>query len=82
MTRPALRLSLSSATPAWQSDFAGNPAIVGSTVYVQTHPFTVVGIAPPGFFGDRIVERPPDFWMPLSDEPTIEGQGIGPLATR
>jgi predicted permease len=48
---------------------------VGSTVYVQTHPFTVVGIAPPGFFGDRIAERPPDFWMPLSNEPTIEGPG-------
>ena len=30
--------------PAWQSDFAGDPTIVGSTVYVQTHPFTVVGI--------------------------------------
>lgn len=60
---------------SWQSNFAGNSAIIGSTVYVQTHPFTVVGIAPPGFFGDRIVEHPPDFWMPLSDEPTIEGQG-------
>ena len=60
---------------AWQSDFAGDPAIVGSTVYVRTHPFTVVGVAPPGFFGDRIVERPPDFWMPLSNEPTIEAAG-------
>lgn len=61
--------------PAWQSDFAGDPAIVGATVYVQTHPFTVVGVAPPGFFGDRVAERPPDFWMPLSDEPAIEGSG-------
>jgi macrolide transport system ATP-binding/permease protein len=60
---------------AWQSDFAGDPAIVGSTVYVRTHPFTVVGVTPPGFFGDRIVERPPDLWMPLSNEPTIEGPG-------
>jgi macrolide transport system ATP-binding/permease protein len=51
--------------PAWQSDFAGDPGVVGSTVYVQTHPFTVVGITPPGFFGDRIMERPPDFWIPL-----------------
>jgi macrolide transport system ATP-binding/permease protein len=66
---PALVLSY----PAWQTNFAGDPAIVGSTVYVQTHPFTVVGVAPPGFFGDRIIERPPDFWMPLSNEPTIEG---------
>jgi macrolide transport system ATP-binding/permease protein len=61
--------------PAWQSNFAGDPAIVGSTVYVQTHPFTVVGVTPPGFFGDRVIERPPDFWMPLSNEPMIQGAG-------
>jgi macrolide transport system ATP-binding/permease protein len=60
---------------AWQADFAGDPRIVGSAVYVQTHPFTVVGVAPPGFFGDRIVERPPDFWVPLANEPIIEGAG-------
>jgi macrolide transport system ATP-binding/permease protein len=60
---------------AWKSNFAGDPAIVGSTVYVQTHPFTVAGIAPPGFFGDRIIDRPPDFWMPISDEPVVEGGG-------
>jgi macrolide transport system ATP-binding/permease protein len=33
----------------WQSDFAADHAIVGSTVYVETHPFVVAGIAPPGF---------------------------------
>jgi predicted permease len=66
---PALVLSYS----AWQADFAGNPAIVGSTVYVQTHPFTVAGIAPAGFFGDRLVERPPAFWMPFADQPVLEG---------
>jgi macrolide transport system ATP-binding/permease protein len=58
---------------AWETDFARDPAIVGSTVYVQTHPFIVAGIAPPGFFGDRIVAIPPDFWMPLGTEPVIEG---------
>jgi predicted permease len=58
---------------AWESDFARDPAIVGSTVYVQTHPFVVAGIAPPGFFGDRIIAIPPDFWMPLGTEPVIEG---------
>jgi len=57
----------------WQTDFAANPGIVGSTIYVQTHPFTVIGIAPPGFFGDRIVPNLPDFWMPLASEAMIEG---------
>ncbi len=58
---------------AWQSDFAGDPSIVGSTVFIQTHPFTVAGIAPRGFFGDRIRDTPPAFWIPLASEPLIAG---------
>ena len=58
---------------AWQADFAGDPHLVGATVFLDTHPFTVAGIAPPGFFGDRVISRPPDFWMPLASEPMIEG---------
>ena len=57
----------------WQTDFAADPAVVGSTVYVQMHPFTVAGVAPPGFFGDRVISNPPDLWMPLSAEPLLEG---------
>jgi len=57
----------------WQAEFAADPTIVGSSVYVQLHPFVVVGIAPPGFFGDRIIANPPDFWMPLANEPVLEG---------
>jgi macrolide transport system ATP-binding/permease protein len=57
----------------WQTDFAADPNMVGSTIYLQTQPFTVAGIAPPGFFGDRVVSRPPDFWMPLATEPLMEG---------
>jgi macrolide transport system ATP-binding/permease protein len=54
---------------AWETDFAADPAVVGSTVYVQMHPFIVAGVAPPGFFGDRVISNPPDFWMPLAVEP-------------
>jgi len=57
----------------WQADFAADPAIVGSTVFVELHPFVVAGIAPPGFFGDRVISNPPDFWMPLAAEPGLEG---------
>jgi predicted permease len=69
-----------SATPAtvlsyraWQGEYSSDPSIVGSTIYIQAHPFTVIGIAPPGFFGDRITDRPPDFWMPLQTEPYLQG---------
>jgi macrolide transport system ATP-binding/permease protein len=58
---------------AWQTDFAGDPRIVGSTIYVETHPFTVAGVAPPGFFGDRVIAFPPDLWIPLASEPVMEG---------
>ncbi|WP_433964832.1 ABC transporter permease [Tunturiibacter gelidiferens] len=34
---------------AWQSDYGGDPKVVGSTFYLQGQPATVVGIAPPGF---------------------------------
>ncbi|HEY2470200.1 MAG TPA: ABC transporter permease [Terracidiphilus sp.] len=57
----------------WQTDFAADPTVVGSTIYLQAHPFTVAGVAPPGFFGDRIIPNPPDFWMPLASEPAMEG---------
>ncbi len=66
---PALVLSYAS----WQADFAADPGIVGSTVYLGTHPFTVAGVAAPGFFGDRIVSFPPEMWLPLSTEPLFEG---------
>ena len=57
----------------WQADFGGDPHIVGATVYLNTHPFTVAGIAPPGFFGDRVVSRPPEIWLPLASEAVLEG---------
>jgi hypothetical protein len=56
---------------AWQTEFSADPSLVGSTITVQTKPFTVVGIAPPGFFGDRISDASPDFWMPLATEPYV-----------
>jgi predicted permease len=57
----------------WQGDYAGDPAIVGSTIFVQAKPFTVIGVAPPGFFGDRISDSPPDLWMPIQTEPYVRG---------
>src|ERR1017187_1021569 len=57
---------------AWRTDYGSDPSIVGSTLYIQGQPMTVVGVAPPGFFGDRIRENPPAFWIPLAIEPVIE----------
>jgi predicted permease len=57
----------------WQGEYAADPTIVGSTVFIQAKPFTVIGIAPSGFFGDRVSDSPPDFWMPIQTEPYVRG---------
>ena len=57
----------------WQTGFAADPSIVGSTLLVQGHPFVVAGIAPRRFFGDRVMQDPPAFWVPLNSEPIISG---------
>ena len=40
------------------------PDILGRTILVNSHPFTVIGVAPAGFAG-RMVLAGPEFWMPL-----------------
>lgn len=59
---------------AWQATHGGNSSVLGATVFIQNHPVTIVGISPPGFFGDRINSRPPALWIPLNIEPILEGE--------
>jgi predicted permease len=59
---------------AWQTTYAGDPTVLGSTFAVQGHPFTVIGIAPPGFFGETLGSDPPDIWIPLQQEAIIDGE--------
>src|SRR5580698_1063266 len=50
----------------WQRRFAADPAIIGKSITLSGHPFTVVGIAPQGFRGlDVILD--PQFWIPLGN---------------
>jgi predicted permease len=67
-----------SATPvavlshhAWQRLYGSDASVVGSTFNVEGHPFTVVGVAPPGFFGETLRANPPEIWLPLQQEPLI-----------
>jgi len=59
----------------WQANYGGDPKVVGSTFVVEDHAFTVVGIAPPGFFGETLRSDPPDLWIPLQQEPMVAGAG-------
>jgi len=50
----------------WQRRFASDPAILGRSITLSGHPFTVIGVAPPGFRGLDIV-LDPQFWVPLGN---------------
>jgi predicted permease len=56
---------------AWQRDYAGDPSVIGSSFFINTHPVTIVGVTPQWFYGDRMTETPPDLYLPLSQEPTL-----------
>src|SRR5205823_5028229 len=49
----------------WKRRFNRDPAVVGKTVKLGSTIYTVVGVAPPEFFGTRVGESP-DLWIPLS----------------
>ena len=55
----------------WQRDYAGDARVVGSTFWINTKPVTIAGIAPKGFFGDRLTVRPPDFYLPIEAMPVL-----------
>jgi predicted permease len=56
----------------WRQKYGLDPSIVGASFTINGQPFTVVGITPPGFFGDRL-QYTPAFWIPLANEPLING---------
>lgn len=55
----------------WQRDYAGDASVVGGTFWINTKPVTVVGVAPQGFYGDRLASTPPDFYMPIETMPVL-----------
>lgn len=55
----------------WEQQLNSDPSVVGQTFVINGTNFTLVGITPREFFGER-VRRPPDFWLPLTLHPQIE----------
>jgi len=56
----------------WRSAFHADRAVVGTTVELNKHPFTVVGVAPAQFHGTEKF-RWPDYWIPTVNEEQVEG---------
>src|SRR5271170_3690979 len=58
---------------AWQQQYGSDPKVVGSNFILNGHPFTIIGITPPGFFGETLRSDPPDLWIPINQEPMFSG---------
>ena len=58
---------------AWQQDYAGDPSVVGSAFYINTKAATIIGIAPKGFYGDRIDTNPPKYFLPMNSMDQVIG---------
>jgi predicted permease len=58
--------------PAWKSDFGADPNIVGTTVRIDKHPYTIVGVTPEGFYGTERIAQP-DIFVPMANEASLDG---------
>lgn len=65
----------------WQGHFAGNPSIVGTTVSIDTHPFTIIGVTPPVFQGSFSGLRT-ELWLPVTMTPELTPDGTNLLSQR
>jgi predicted permease len=58
----------------WREKYAADPSVVGASYQINGHPFTVIGVAAPGFYGAKLAGwGMPDFWLPVTTEPLING---------
>ena len=55
----------------WQNNYGSDPSVVGSTFWINTKAVTITGIAPKGFYGDRLSSTPPDFYLPIESMPVL-----------
>lgn len=58
---------------AWEQLYGADPKIIDATFYLDGHPFTIVGISPPGFDGETLQSDPPQLFVPIQQEPLIAG---------
>jgi putative ABC transport system permease protein len=58
----------------WKERYGSDPSVVGASYQINGHPFTVIGVAAPGFFGAKLAGGGmPDFWLPVTTELLING---------
>jgi predicted permease len=66
----------------WHARFHDDPAVIGRTVLLNKHPFTIIGVAPPEFRGTLLVLNP-DFYVPIvNQEPLLGGSRLNDRGSR
>jgi predicted permease len=58
----------------WQTAYGSDPSVVGSTFELEGHPVTIIGVMPPGFFGETLRANATEVWVPLQQEPVLNGK--------
>ncbi|MGA3032256.1 MAG: ABC transporter permease [Terracidiphilus sp.] len=56
----------------WRSHFHEDRGVIGRTVDINKHPFTIIGVAPQAFRGTELFFAP-QLWIPIVEEPTVQG---------
>ena len=58
----------------WLQHYGADRGVVGRSYLIDGHPFTVVGVAAPSFYGAILAGwGMPDLWLPLTTEPLVDG---------
>lgn len=56
----------------WRTRFNADPRVIGASVDLNKHPFTIIGVAPKTFHGTELFFWP-EFWVPMVNEEQVEG---------
>lgn len=61
--------------PYWHSQFHDDRGVIGRTVQLNRHPFTIIGVAPPGF-GGTLLFVSADFFMPIVNQEQVDVRSL------
>jgi predicted permease len=55
----------------WQRVFNADRSSIGQTIRLNSNPYTLIGVAPPGFVGP-VLGAAPDVWLPTALQPEVD----------
>jgi predicted permease len=74
--RPGAPLTAVMSYRLWQQKYGLDLSVIGGEFNVNQIPFTIIGVAPPGFYGDTLRNTPPEFFLPLAAAPLVQNKPL------